>query len=284
MALQIKSAALPSGIVLPFAEQGDRAGFPVILLHGYADSWRSFERVLPHIPRSLRVLVPSQRGHGDATRPPAGYHPRDFAADLAAFMDALGLENALLVGHSMGAAIAQRFAIDHPARVAGLVLAGAFMSFRALPVADALWSAVLELRDPIDRGFVLGFQHSTVAQPIDHEFLDLVIAESRKVPARVWRAVFAGLMESDLSAELGSIASPTLVAWGDQDAITPRDEQRNLVAAIPGARLVTYRGVGHGLHWEVPARVAADLANFAAEIARAAGTGRGSSARGIKAA
>jgi pimeloyl-ACP methyl ester carboxylesterase len=271
MGLQVKSVSLRTGIVLPFAEQGDRAGFPLILLHGYADSWRSFERVLAHMPRSLRVLAPSQRGHGDASRPPSGYHPRDLAGDLAAFMDALGIERALVVGHSMGVSVAQHFAIDHPGRVAGLVLLGAFKCFRALPAAEKLRAAVRELRDPVDPGFVLEFQQSTLAQPIDHEFLELVVAESRKLPARVWRAALVGQLEGDVAAELGRIAAPTLLAWGDQDGIATRDEQRGLVAAIPGARLVTYRGAGHGLHWEVPARVAADLANFAAELARIAG-------------
>jgi pimeloyl-ACP methyl ester carboxylesterase len=63
------------------------------------------------------------------------------------------------------------------------------------------------------------------------------------------------------------VAAPTLVAWGDQDTIATGDEQRRLVTAIAGARFVRYLGAGHGLHWELPARVAADLANFAAEIA-----------------
>jgi pimeloyl-ACP methyl ester carboxylesterase len=274
MELQIKSVSLPAGVVLPFAEQGDRTGLPVILLHGYTDSWRSFERVLPHMPRSLHVLAPSQRGHGDASRPAGGYRLEDFAGDLAAFMDALGLGRALIVGHSMGASVAQRFAIDHPSRVAGLALAGAFKSFRALPGAHALRSSVEHLRDPIDPGFALEFQQSTVAQPIDQAFLELMVAESCKVPARIWRAALAGLIAADLSAELGRIAAPTLLAWGDQDAIAPRNEQRALTAALSAPRLVTYRGVGHGPHWEVPVRVAADLANFAAEIERGAAAAR----------
>jgi pimeloyl-ACP methyl ester carboxylesterase len=267
MGLQVKSVALSTGVVLPFVEQGDRAGLPIVLLHGFTDSWRSYERVLAHMPRSLRLLVPSQRGHGEASRPSVGYEPHDFAADLVAFMNALGLQSALVVGHSMGAGIAQRFAIDHPARTAGLMLIGAFGAFRALPAADDLWSAVQNLRDPIDPRFVLELQQSTLAQPVDRTFLELVAAESLKVPASIWRAALAGLLEADLSPELGAITAPTLVAWGDRDTIATRDEQRRLVAAIAGARLVTYRGAGHALHWEVPARIAADLANFATEIA-----------------
>ncbi|MEQ9814027.1 MAG: alpha/beta fold hydrolase [Azospirillaceae bacterium] len=78
----------------------------MLLLHGLSDSWRSFELALPHLPDSIRVFALSLRGHGDSRRPEAGYHFRDFAADVAAFMDALDLESTVVVGHSMGSAVA----------------------------------------------------------------------------------------------------------------------------------------------------------------------------------
>ena len=99
---------------------------PVILLHGYTDSWRSYERVLPHLPQSLRVLAVTQRGHGDSGKPDGEYESRVFARDVANFMDTLGIERAVIVGHSMGSTVAQRFAVDYPQRVRALVLAGAF--------------------------------------------------------------------------------------------------------------------------------------------------------------
>lgn len=105
--------------MLQYVEHGDPAGTPVLLLHGVTDSWRSFETVLPHLPASIRAFAVTQRGHGDASRPPAGYRYADFAADLVALMDVLGLESALVSGHSMGRAIAQRFAIDYPERTLG---------------------------------------------------------------------------------------------------------------------------------------------------------------------
>jgi pimeloyl-ACP methyl ester carboxylesterase len=84
----------------------------------------------PHLPDSLHAFALTQRGHGDASRPAAGYRLEDFAGDVESFMDAVGLESAMLVGHSMGGAIAQRFAIDRPERVRGLVLLGAFATLR----------------------------------------------------------------------------------------------------------------------------------------------------------
>ena len=112
----IDSAALPTGVRLQYIDNGDPDGVPVLLLPGYSDSWRAFEPVLPHLPGSIRAIAVSQRGHGDSSRPTAGYGTDDFAADAVALMDAIGLESAVVAGHSMGAAVAQRMALDHPER------------------------------------------------------------------------------------------------------------------------------------------------------------------------
>src|SRR3712207_1718349 len=139
----IRSVTLPSGIGLPYAEQGDPSGIPVLLLHGISDPWRSFEPVLPHLPGSIHAIAPSQRGHGDADRPATGYQPRQLAADMAALMDALGLGAAVVVGHSMGGTVAQRLAIDHPRRVLGLVLVGAVTTWRDHPDLVELWDSAV---------------------------------------------------------------------------------------------------------------------------------------------
>ena len=101
---------------------------PVVFLHGVTDSWRSLKVVLDRLPATLRALAITQRGHGDSSKPDEGYGYADMAEDLREFMDALGLPAAVVVGHSMGSMVAQRFAADHPERVAGLVLMGAFQT------------------------------------------------------------------------------------------------------------------------------------------------------------
>jgi pimeloyl-ACP methyl ester carboxylesterase len=240
---------------------------PLVLLHGVADSWRSYERVLEHLPASLRAIALTQRGHGDADRPESGYRYRDFAADLAGFMEAKGLRSAVVVGHSMGAAVAQRFAIDHPTRIRGLVLVGAFESLCRNDGVRELWqTTVSKLEDPVDEGFVREFQASTLARPVPPGFFETVVAESLKVPARVWRETFRGFAEEDHSADLHRIVAPTLVVWGDQDAFCPRSDQDALTAAIAGSRLVVVPGAGHGVHWEEPERVAACIADFVGSI------------------
>ncbi len=254
-------------MTLEYVEQGDRAGVPMLLLHGVTDSWRSFERVLPHLPTSIRAFAVTQRGHGDSGRPAAGYRTRDFAADVAAFADALSLGPVLVVGHSMGSTNAMRFAIDHPGRIRGLVLVGAFASYRANTEAVTLWeSAVSRLTDPVDPAFVREFQESTLAQPVPPLYLDTVVRESLKVPARVWRAAFEGFFEDDFTGELGTITAPTLIVWGTRDSFCSRADQDALLAAIAGARLVVYENAGHALHWEEPERFAADLVGFVGRL------------------
>ena len=259
-----RTVELPGPLTLPYVEQGDPTGVPVVLLHGVTDSWRSFEPVLPYLPLSVHAFALTQRGHGDADRP-AGYRTRDFAADIAAFVDTLGLGRVVIVGHSMGATNGQRFAIDHPERTLALVLAASFASYRDNPVVTELWeSGMSTLTDPIDPAFVREFQESTLARPVSPALLDTVVAESLKVPARVWRAAFAGFLEDDCLNDLGKISAPTLLLWGTRDALCSRGDEDALLQAIPGSRLVAYEGAGHALHWEEPERFAADVAAFAA--------------------
>ena len=128
---------------------------------------------------------------------------------------------------------------------------------------QALWdSVVCTLRDPVDRSFVLGFQESTLAQPVPAGFFETAIQESMKVSACVWKAMFAALLQEDFSSELVRIKVPTLIVWGDQDAFCSRQGQDVLARAILRSQLVVYSETGHALHWEEPEHFADDLVEF----------------------
>ena len=259
----VKSIELPNKLRLSYAEQGSASGVPAIFLHGYTDSWRSFELVLPHLPQSIHAFALSQRGHGDSARPAENYRPQDFSADVAAFVDTLKLKRAIIVGHSMGSYVAQKFAMDHPDRTIALVLIGSFTTVQGNAQVKELWDSVTsKLADPIDAGFVRDFQRSTLNKPVPQEFLDAVVQESLKAPARVWQAALKGLMESDISGELGKIKAPTLILWGDKDSFFLRHEQDALAKGIHGSQLVVYPGLGHSPNWEDPKRIASDLTTF----------------------
>ena len=258
---------LTTGITVSYIEQGDPAGLPVLLLHGITDSWHSFESVLPLLPASWRVLAISQRGHGDSDRPADNYRPLDFAADAAAFLDAKGVSSAIVVGHSMGSHNAQRFAIDYPQRTRALVLIGAFCTLHDSPAGDEFWSMAQGLTDPLERDLVYEFQKGTVARPVPDAFMNTIVSESMKVPARVWKASLTGLRASNLMAELARVNAPTLIVWGDQDSMVAHRDTERLLNGIRGAKLLTYEGTGHTPHWEEPERFVADLKAFVQKLA-----------------
>lgn len=255
---------LRTGVRMEYVERGEPGGRPVIFLHGVTDSWHSFERVLPLLPPTLRAFAISQRGHGDSSRPESGYRFADLSADLLAFMDAMRLPRAVIVGHSMGASVAQRFVIDHADRVAAVVLMAAFVSMDRDQVIRTFYATdIAPLTDPIAADFVRAWQSSTLANPMDPDHFETIVHETLKVPAHVWRTAFKGFLETpDFADELRGVSAPALLQWGDRDAYTLRAAQDRLLAVIPGARLITYEGHGHGLHWEDPSLTTGDLVTF----------------------
>lgn len=262
-------ATLPNGITLPYLEQGELRGAPVVMLHGFTDSQLSFEPLLSYLPPSWRTIAVTLRGHGDSAYPAdAGFRLDDFIDDLALFLDELGINRAILVGHSMGSVIAEGFALSHPDRVQGLVLLGAFASLLTNEVVRGfLEEEVFTITDPVTHDFALAFQESTIGQPVDPTFIARIVTDNLKLPARVWRDTGRALLEKDYLNELRLIDVPTLLLWGEQDQMIDRSEQEMLASAIPGADLVAYADNGHAIHWEAPERVASDLIAFVNRIA-----------------
>jgi non-heme chloroperoxidase len=254
---------LSTGVRLHYAERGDRAGEAIIFLHGYSDSWFSFSGVLPLLSPEYHAFALTQRGHGDSDKPDCCYTPDDFAADVDAFMDALGIEEATVVGASTGALFAQRVALSYPRRVSRLVLVGA-----QTPANEAIMGLREEVRaleDPVPPEFVREFQESTIYQPVPQAFFDTVVSESLKLPARVWRDYMeqaALSIDYDYVLPLREIDVPTLILWGKQDPLFPREEQERLAAAISGAILKVYPETGHAVHWDRPEWVVRDLEEF----------------------
>jgi non-heme chloroperoxidase len=261
--VQFATTHLSTGPRLHYAERGDREGEAIIFLHGYSDSWYSFSRVLPLLSPEYRAFALTQRGHGDSDKPECCYTPYDFAADVDAIMDVVGIEEATLVGASTGALFAQRVVLSYPRRVNRLVLIGA-----QTPVNEAvsgLREEMQALEDPVPPEFVREFQESTIYQPVPQEFLDTVVSESLKRSARVWRdymeqAVLS--IDHDYVVELREIDVPTLILWGEQDPLFPREEQERLAGAMPGATLRVYPETGHAVHWDRPEQVVRDLEVF----------------------
>ena len=145
---------LATGVTVPYVWAGPAAAAPVVLLHAWGESGRSFDRLLPLLPGTVHAMAMDQRGHGGADKPAAGYSLADFAADVEAFMDAVGVSAAVLVGSSSGGYVAQQVAVTSPHRVAGLVLAGSPRSLQGRP---SFADEVDQLTDPVDAAWVRKF-------------------------------------------------------------------------------------------------------------------------------
>ena len=201
-----------------YTEQGSSFGVPVIMLHGYSDSRISFDAILPHLPASVHVFAISMRGYGDSYKPDNGYQPEEFSKDLATFMDRLQIKSAVILGHSLGSIVAQRFALDHPKKTKAVILMSAFSSFPMNEAATGL-AKMIQGFDSIDSGFVRKFQESTVAKEVEPGYFNRMVQESMKVPLHVWQETISGFMKEDYTAVLEHIYQPVLIIWGDQDQV-----------------------------------------------------------------
>jgi non-heme chloroperoxidase len=259
---------LADGRRLRYGRRATNASVSLVFVHGWPDSWRSFQPVLDALPSTVGAVSVSLRGFGGSDAPFDGFTPDDFVADVLDVVEHVGVGSAVFVGHSMGTLVVQRLAALHPEIVDGLVLIG---GFNRLPddVFDEVWSVVDDLTDPISEQFVREFQSSTLAAPAPAGFFDQLVAESLTAPARVWRAAFAGIGTMP-PADDKRIAAPTLLVWGDQDALVPWAQQEVLLSTIPDCGLVVYEGAGHSPNWEQPERVAQDIDIFR----RSVGSGR----------
>ena len=268
MILAPTTLRLPTGVTISYRAAGDvRSTLAVVLLPGLSDSWRSWDLITMRLPTSVRTLAISQRGHGDSDKPKSGYAVADFEADLGAFLDALAVPRVVVVGHSSASLVARRFALNHSDRVAGIVLEGSFVKLGdRVPIEVRARFAALQ--DPLTRELVRDLASGTYQHPPPQEFLDVMLDENLKVPARVWHETFASLLDYDDTPELATLRTPTLIIWGDRDSIIDRDATDTLARSIPSSKLLVYEGVGHSPHWEDPDRFASDLAGFVEECRR----------------
>ncbi|WP_269938913.1 alpha/beta fold hydrolase [Arthrobacter sp. HY1533] len=260
----VRRLELGTGITVPCLEVGDPGAPPLLLLHAWGESGRSFDRLVPLL-RGFRILAPDLRGQGGADKPDGGYSLAGQAEDAAAILSALGVPRAFVLGSSSGGYVAQQLAVMHPGMVAGLVLVGAPQTLNGRP---GMAAEVEALADPISEDWV---RASLAWFPLLHHipqwFLEDRVRDGTAMPAHAWKNIMAGLCAAIPPTEAGSIGAPTLVLWGGADNVLPRSQQDALLEKLDGAVLKVYDGVGHLVLWECPDRVAADTVAFLRALA-----------------
>lgn len=251
----VRHISLPGGIELACRLHGDGA-IPVVFLHGYTLSHESWERVLPRLPPAFRAYAYDMRGFGRSGRADS-YGLKDHAQDVLALMDALGLKQAALVGHSLGGTIAQMAAARHPQRILALVLSNA--RARNQPPPDAPAAAVAERIAAYDRlgpRAVLERRMPDYFDPSNLAPGDLPLMVERALQADVaalkgtLASIYGGEGLSD--AEMARIAAPVLFVAGETDQVTPASGMMPALDVLPCAEFASIAGAGHSTMWERP--------------------------------
>ena len=225
----LRTGQLSTGVDLEFAEQGAKPGDAVILLHGYADSHREFSQFVKTFPRNFHVFLLDQRGQGDSSKPDCCYGLRnDFARDVVAFMDSQGIQQAHLVGHSMGGVIAQSVAMDFPGRVRSLVLIATAPTVAGNPFALSFKPLVDSLVDPVPPALAVQLQQLLLFRDVPDAVFNTSVTDTLKVPARILRAMLDSQLSENRSSELGLIQAPTLILYGDRDPVFSLADQQKL--------------------------------------------------------
>jgi pimeloyl-ACP methyl ester carboxylesterase len=237
------------GVRTRYRETGaGRPGTPLVFVHGAAGSSVTWLGLLRQLGRTRRCLALDLPGHGQTGLLPEGARAvsieayRDF---LGAFCAAACVPRAVLVGHSMGSAVALEAALAWPERVAGLVLVGAAAR---LPVAPAIFEAIDKHFDKLPELLAeVGFS--------PHTPKELALRYARAgvhATQEIVRADFEACTRWDARERIGRIVTPTVVIAGDDDLLTPPKWGRWLGEHIPGTRVVAVPRAGHMAQLEAP--------------------------------
>lgn len=256
---------LKTGVTLDYFESGNYSGKTVIFVHGWGDSWRTWEASLRFLPPDYRYIYITQRGFGDSDKPESGYRQLDFLLDLDAFLEIFKIFNATIVGHSMGGMIAHHFAIEFPQRVNRLILVSTTGSGQMSNVLKSEAKGLENLQDPIAPEYYRDLEVAPMGLEPAPEILETVIYEIMKTPARVLQQAMNGMLEENHFDRLSEIAVPTLILYGEKEMYFSEPQQQEMVNNIPNAQLKCYPNVGHGIQWEIPDQFAEDFAKFMTE-------------------
>src|SRR5829696_2747930 len=219
------------------------SGPPLILLHGLSGSGRWWSRNVLVFSRSFRTYTVDLPGFGES-RGVRWSRLDDIADRLADWLVDEGLSQAHFAGHSLGGAVAARLAARHPDRIDRLILVDAAIR----PQGTRLTTRPTHVMRTMGRGS-LGFA-------------PLLVRDLLRCHPRSFVAATVDALQTDWEPHLRRIDAPTLVVWGERDAITPLALGHEITAAVPGARLLTLAEAGHNPMWERAEAFNAEVLRF----------------------
>jgi pimeloyl-ACP methyl ester carboxylesterase len=255
-------------------------GPPLLLLHALGESALDWQWVLPTLSPNYRVYAPDLPGFGGSAKPASDYSPAFFERFVAAFLDAVGIERAAVVGNSLGGLVALRLALSEPVRVGALALIdsaglGREVTFalRSLTIPGygevvTAWSATPPgslQRAWAGAALLFARPERAPAEWIEEQ------RRSARTPGFLWATLAAlralvdpGGQREVLLDDLPRLKIPVLVLWGTADKVFPVRQARDAVSRLEKGQLELVQGCGHLPHIEQPERFVAILSRFLA--------------------
>lgn len=260
----INRTAVVNGRRIAYIETGQ--GLPLILLHGIGSAGRSWMPPIERLAQQYRIIAWDAPGYGGSDAlvvdAPAAHH---YADALARFLNGLGIERSVLVGHSLGALMAMSYAKQNSADVVALILADPALGYgradtdlRERKLADRI--AMFERLGPEKLGEERGPNLLSASAP--PHAVRAVCETMSKVRADGYLPAARMLATGDLLADAGGFSGPVLVMCGAEDTITPPSDAAKVVSAIPGSRYCEIPGAGHASYIEQPELFATEIASF----------------------
>lgn len=294
--LSYQRIALATGVTLNLASAGPEDGEPILFLHGFPESHRTWRHQLDGLADRYRVHAPDQRGFAASDKPEGveNYETDRIVADVMALADSLGLDRFTLAGHDWGGAVAWTAALTHPDRVKRLIIVNAphplvfqksliddgpqreasqYINFFRSPAAEAAISG-MGLENFLDRVMLSHADASRLPAEERQRYLDDWSQPGVLTTMLNWyRAskIFVPAPDEEASAPMWThapfpkLGMPTLVVWGLKDTALLPVQLDGLHDLIEDLRIVTSPTASHFITWEEPETVTSAIRDFMAE-------------------
>lgn len=236
----------------------------MILLHGWLGSWGLWQETMEALGRHYRTYALDFWGFGESGKQRDTYNVQDFVSLVDQFMEQLGIEQAPLIGHSMGGTVSLAVAIRYPQRVRKVVVIGS-------PIQGVSLSFLLKLfgRRPVAWmvyhnlwGLKLGFRILAPLYSRDPRWPDMMDRDIARVTLESFLLSIASLRCTDLSPDLPLVKVPAMGMYGDKDVVVSPSQWKPMLAGIPHARIERFPQAGHFIMLDEPQNFILSLRKF----------------------
>lgn len=266
----MQSTELPNGVSIAYDAYDFTppwiAAEPVLLVHGFSKNRSFWYPWIPALASRYRVICPDQRAHGDSSRAPADFRMslRPFADDMAAFLDAQGIDKAHVVMAEFTSSVALEFAIAHPDRIRSLVLPGFGYNWGAAGVDYEGWARMSEGEGA--EAWARATNGARLPADADPRMKAWYIAQQGRMQGHVLASLFRFCDTLDLTDRLPLVQVPTLILAGSRAQQEPVESVRKAAGIIPHCRLVVLEGMPFNVMSAAPERCVEETLRFFEDV------------------